>query len=1101
MANAMLRVVGKSVLDRFADASHALQIFESSHKAETDGKLAIVPVDIQSERERFQLWAANLGIFVVGDRSLDYRIRDNPTVKEYTGRLLHELEEDLSNIYELLNEDANSSKDEHEDEEQIELEVYHIRGAVSDDKEEQDAGNLVDENSEEIETQLVWPEDRNIQAIRAEFDDIVDIVDRLYRLAAKLRSATARNPPSARNFYRDSYLGSDGNELVLAREEKMELRKKAKEQTERFHYRRIKEIVRQALRDGAGKSDPEETERVKPAPYDKTLAERETGSSHLATRIKLNPHAKAVVRRIATGNAYRQQQFIFWRQREWDRRNGIVGQELHSEDVSKRQALNPLIDPHTAKEFGDQGPGVPDDRKVAFSEVPSQTWKMPKERDLLSVDETRSQSSKSEQTVAPTVYEPGGRKVGWPSFPKELGGKRDFICPYCFVTCPRKYRQKSHWRSHLIQDLQPYTCTALICPEGDKNPLNTWEEWLLHEQIHHRIEYICSDHPAQSFPSREMYVKHIISVHPNREELLNYQEVDKCAQLSPKPTSGCPLCSYSANNWPDMDKHLSFHLETLGLLGLPLATGLEKDEDNMASLQLEGVASQSGLDILSDDITEAESEEQTSEHEGINTPSGETLTLNSLTQLEKRTLAARGGHEAVIGLLSDINSADFNTEDEEKSEGSETESDVSDYIPIIQAAKGGNESAISDLLAVSGVDVDAEDSRGRTSLWWAAWHGHEAVVNLFLDMGADLEAKDEFGSTPLITAAKNGHEEVVRLLLNKDANLEAQDNNSSTPLSIAARKGDKEVVRLLLRRGANLEAKDEDGLTPLITAAWNGHEEVVRLLLNKGADLEAHNGGGSTPLLNAAWNGHEAVVNLLLDSGADLEAQDKDNLTPLIAAAKNGHEEVVKLLLDKGANLEAQDNNSLTPLLISTRKGDEEVIRLLLRRGANLEAKDEDGFSPLITAARIGYKEVVRLLPNKGADLEDKDNHGLKPLLWAARHGSEEVVGLLLEWGADPVARDGQGQTPLSCAARVGHEAIAQLLLDTGQVDVDVRNDYGETPLLLAVQFEREAVVKLLLETGKVDVHAEESRGYTPLSWSIEREHEGITQLLQSYGS
>jgi hypothetical protein len=351
-------------------------------------------------------------------------------------------------VCELLSEDGAAEQDAVQDEEQIELEVYHIGGPISDVERK-----LQEEDPEEThDTQSVLseesdlPEDRNFEATRAEFEDIVDIIDRLYRLAAKLRSTTTRNPPSSRNFYRDPYLDPDGNVMVIDKEEKTELRRKAKEQTERFHYRRIKEIVRQAVRDEAGKSEPEESERVKLSSHNKLPVEGEKRKSYSETDIKLKPHTKAVIRRIAIANSYRQQQFIFWRQREWDRRNGVERHEvLETKDISGHQKSQALPNTWSPQEDGNQGLEIPDNRKVAFSEVPSHTWKMPKEN-LLALDETRSLSSRSEQTVAPTVYEPGGRKVGWPDFPKELQGKKEFICPYCFVTCPSKYRRKEHWR-------------------------------------------------------------------------------------------------------------------------------------------------------------------------------------------------------------------------------------------------------------------------------------------------------------------------------------------------------------------------------------------------------------------------------------------------------------------------------------------------------------------------------------------------------------------------------------------------------------------------------------------------------------------------------
>src|SRR5438270_739567 len=54
---------------------------------------------------------------------------------------------------------------------------------------------------------------------------------------------------------------------------------------------------------------------------------------------------------------------------------------------------------------------------------------------------------------------------------------------------------------------------------------------------------------------------------------------------------------------------------------------------------------------------------------------------------------------------------------------------------------------------------------GRTSLWWAAAKGHEALVKLLLDTGkADVDSKDENGRTPLRWAERNEQETVVKLL-------------------------------------------------------------------------------------------------------------------------------------------------------------------------------------------------------------------------------------------------------------------------------------------------------------------------------------------------
>ncbi|KAF2177990.1 ankyrin, partial [Zopfia rhizophila CBS 207.26] len=63
------------------------------------------------------------------------------------------------------------------------------------------------------------------------------------------------------------------------------------------------------------------------------------------------------------------------------------------------------------------------------------------------------------------------------------------------------------------------------------------------------------------------------------------------------------------------------------------------------------------------------------------------------------------------------------------------------------------------------VDINIEDSKGRTPLSQAAAGGHGAVVKLLLEKrGADVNIQDHRGCTPLSQAAANGHEVVVKLL-------------------------------------------------------------------------------------------------------------------------------------------------------------------------------------------------------------------------------------------------------------------------------------------------------------------------------------------------
>lgn len=78
---------------RVAALLEKVKAFDSSKFPENFHALA---PKLACEADRFQLWAVNLGLFVSGHASLDYRVRDAGTIRSAAQRLISSLEDALT---------------------------------------------------------------------------------------------------------------------------------------------------------------------------------------------------------------------------------------------------------------------------------------------------------------------------------------------------------------------------------------------------------------------------------------------------------------------------------------------------------------------------------------------------------------------------------------------------------------------------------------------------------------------------------------------------------------------------------------------------------------------------------------------------------------------------------------------------------------------------------------------------------------------------------------------------------------------------------------------------------------------------------------------
>ncbi|CAE7652475.1 cdc37 [Symbiodinium microadriaticum] len=114
----------------------------------------------------------------------------------------------------------------------------------------------------------------------------------------------------------------------------------------------------------------------------------------------------------------------------------------------------------------------------------------------------------------------------------------------------------------------------------------------------------------------------------------------------------------------------------------------------------------------------------------------------------------------------------------------------SDSERCLQAAAVGDTQELQRLHA-HGVDVNASDSRGKTTAMEAAAGGRQDCLSLIIRYGADLNASDNRGWTAAMHAAFRGELGCLQLLIENGAKVECEDFLGTTPLMRhALRPGD-----------------------------------------------------------------------------------------------------------------------------------------------------------------------------------------------------------------------------------------------------------------------------------------------------------------------
>jgi ankyrin repeat protein len=321
---------------------------------------------------------------------------------------------------------------------------------------------------------------------------------------------------------------------------------------------------------------------------------------------------------------------------------------------------------------------------------------------------------------------------------------------------------------------------------------------------------------------------------------------------------------------------------------------------------------------------------------------------------------------------------------------------------------------IARLLLERGVDVNAREKDGWTSLHWAAFKGRVEVAQVLLDHGANAKHGDQRGETALHLVSRGEYDSqehgvgIARLLLERGVDVHAQTNTFATALHLAAFNGRSRscsyfstVVQTRTRRTSKVGHR----YTQVSRGKYKSQEHgvgIARLLLERGVDVNARRKNKLHPITLGSfqWEArgrtgasfffktkkpfifrdHRCFLTMVQTQNAEND----EGKTPLHLVSQGDYDSqehgvgIARLLLQRGVDVHAQDKDHDTPLHSAAFSGMLEIARVLLDRGANVNAENKQGRTPLHQVAQGKYDSqergvgVARLLLERGVDVHAK---------------------------------------------------------------------------------------------------------------------------------
>ncbi|KAL6895732.1 hypothetical protein HDV57DRAFT_480287 [Trichoderma longibrachiatum] len=481
----------------------------------------------------FNLWAAGVGASSASTSNLDQRLANQPAARAVVLGLLSALGAFIEDCVEIGN-GANASTREDEHEVNADLDPTPLFG-------ESDPFTVWSDDSDSTSRDESRPKSP-VSPLRRVMTDIESSIDQLIRLGTLIRSSgtMARLRRADLNFTLQDYEHLDDE--TYEQSPKVDI---ADLRALKTHLVAILFMCpSQAVKDG--------------------LRNSEEQPDFAKCFNLLEDNHRQTIDRLIFANLRRRNRFLYAKRHaeklalQLEEDDEAEESTVASEDETETEALKPT---HESK------PRQGAISATAPSEGTVDGYALKK------LSQARSQETMSLKSVSL-------RRSGWPRPPRVDENRASFQCPCCCQTLATRESSQLLWRSHLSDDLQPFTCIYPDCAAAAPFFISR-TAWKAHMRLEHKsFKYweclACTDADAsKTFRAKEDFMEHMNVQHG---EAVSQTDVSKlstiCERIALATIRVCPLCTMQQNQGNEMDPealldHIADHIHDFSMLSLP----------------------------------------------------------------------------------------------------------------------------------------------------------------------------------------------------------------------------------------------------------------------------------------------------------------------------------------------------------------------------------------------------------------------------------------------------------------------------------------------------------------------------------------------------